>query len=303
MGGNAIPNAERMTRSEHEQAIEQARQLLQCRLWVQDCFANKKSFGDVDVVVIQGEGILKKCGFKQLALQFMTEDGQSKTVQLDINCVEDENEAIILNWQLSYAPQAEILGRNLKSWGLKLTRKGLFLLRKHKPAYFLSNDMNAIFGWIGLSPTTKETLQSPMDLVSYFSESPFIYVKANSMSKTYFNVWKDVESKVMQGTDLKKQSLFQKKTVVPSDAIQFFGHSEAFSRLKESENARKEFLEKYNGKIVQETIVGLSAGPELGAFLKFLEENLDLDSKNKKSVTENILCAYKKYLLDLNKER
>ncbi len=202
------------------------------------------------------------------------------------------------SWILCNRLRTELIGRNLKIWGLSLTIGGLFMTRKNvqKRAFFLSNDLEKILKFIGLGGTSSMPLQSSMDLAVQLSSSPYLFVDVEKISKKHIDEWRALKSQIFGMDSLVLKSLFQQKKDHPESALSEFKRDEQYGDLlsREATQARSPFEETYKLELVMK-LIGV-AGPKLSIFYERLKTHVQgMNEGTSLNLVATILSFWKWY--------
>ena len=312
MGGNAFPETRRLDKLEYETVMREVVEQF-CTRFTRfkptQGYANKESFGDLDIVFahkVEAEdleqwlrktlGVTEFCfnggkaKFNKLPAPQMS--FKYKGFQVDLVCVPEELFEIA-HFYYSYNDLNNLIGSVAKGFGLKLGWDGLSLSLGSESGSFLekiylSRDPREIYTFLGYDYDRYlqgfDTLESIFEYVStskYFNAEAYAYTALNNKNrvrnkkrKTYrdFLEWLEGREGLPHYTFNPNKLPYLLKIAHSFPEVRLF---ETMGAMSEELRKATEFSKVLNGRVVNE-VTGLT-GRELGLFLRSLRSHPKLD--------------------------
>jgi len=293
MGGNAIENAERMSKQEYINICKYLKSL-DNTMMITYSFDTKESYGDIDIIVINKIPIVENVSqiVKNGSLTSIGLIWNNKIHQIDFTVTSKEKQEF-LHTYLSYSIFGMCLGISLNKLNLQYGSEGLKLsFSNNKTNYYLllSKDSESIFQFLELDLNRfHQGFKDSNELLDYIFTSP--YISYEILSKKTLTTKGDSRLNVIkyykplhQHTKTLKQDLDEIKNKV----LKFFDKEIEYEEMNKEIEKRNELTLKFNGNIVMKILDNKIQGKELGNFIKSFKETYDIENMSNEEIKNNI---------------
>lgn len=205
-------------------------------------------------------------------------------------------------YYFSYNDLGNLIGRIAHHIGLKFGHEGLFAkLPEYNTELFLTNNFYHILEFLGLDPWRHiqgfDTFNDMFEYVvsSYlFNGKSYLFENLNNENRTR-NVKRKTYANFVEW--LHKTGNINKERLPEIDywritSIRHFNKESEYNQIIEEYNEKKAIKAKFNGHIVSE-ITGLQ-GKELGKFIIYLKENIDIEKCSESHIKDIIKYEYER---------
>lgn len=314
MGGNAIKNASRITKSEYDRVCNILTDTLGRFYYVAipPSYSNKESFGDIDIVVenndldinyilpllnpteIQKNSNVISFGYKYL----------NKIIQVDLIFVQHKEFETSLNY-LSYNDLFNLLGRLARRVGLKLGHKGLEYIVRDKEnndrilgELLITSKLTEICQILDLDYNTYIAgFENKSDIFNFVIKSKYFdsycfklenLNHINRMRNKKRQIYTDFLEYVK---DIPEKDEKIDRDLFVMNLLSEYHLTEDYYKIIMDEIKRRELALKFNGELVMK-LTGLQ-GKELGAFMSAFKEKYNVVKLDKDMIEYFILMEYK----------
>jgi hypothetical protein len=296
MGGNAIKNAERMSREEYDNICMEL-QSQYPNLLITYSLKNKDSYGDIDAVIL-GEipklqnitEIVNNGAFTSVGLRYST-----KIHQVDFFTVKTVEEQEHLRAYLSYGIFGMCIGICMNKLGLQYGMDGLKLKVTEGRYMLLSNNSPDIFKFLDLDlDRFNQGFENENELFDYIFTSPYIYTSYDSLlkqSKKAGSRLQPLQQYIYTPTNIPK---VQDKEYIIEEVLETFGKREEYASILLSIEKQKRLHDKFNGKVVMDVLGDKLQGKELGSFISEFKSTHDIQTMTENDIKEAIKDLYMK---------
>ena len=302
MGGNAIENAERMSKQEYINICNYLKSL-DNTMMITYSFDTKESYGDIDIIVINKIPIIENVSqiVKNGSLTSVGLIWNNKIYQIDFTITTKEKQEF-LHTYLSYSIFGMCLGISLNKLNLQYGSEGLklsFSINKTNYYLLLSKDSESIFQFLELDLNRfHQGFKDSNELLDYIFVSPYISYEILSKKTltvkgdSRLNVIKDY--KPLQHT---KTTLKQDLDEIKNKVLKFFDKEIEYEEMNKEIEKRNELALKFNGNIVMKILDNKIQGKELGNFIKSFKETYDIENMTTEEI-KNSITYYSSIYID-----
>jgi len=296
MGGNAIENAERMSKKEYIDICNYLKSL-DNTMMITYSFDTKDSYGDIDVIVIGKIPSLENISqtFKNGNLTSIGIIWNNKIHQVDFTIVSSKEKQEFIHTYLSYSIFGMCLGISLNKLNLQYGSDGLklsFVIDNDKTNYYLllSTDAKSIFQFLEIDYDRFHMgFKDPNELFDYIFQSPYISYEILSKKilkgDSRLNAIKDYIPKTITP---RKKDLNE----IKDNVLETFNKRSNYNEMTKSIQKKNELARKFNGNIVLDVLNNKIQGKELGAFINNFKSNYDIELMSSKDIKTSILSYY-----------
>lgn len=298
MGGNAIENAERMSKQEYIDICNYLKSI-DNTIMITYSFDTKESYGDIDIIVINKIPIIENISqiVKNGSLTSIGLIWNNKINQIDFTVTSKEKQEF-LHTYLSYSIFGICLGISLNKLNLQYGSEGLklsFSINKTNYYLLLLKDTESIFQFLELDLNRFHLgFKDSNELLDYIFESP--YISYEILFKKTLTAKEDSRLNVINDYKPIRQhvkSLKQDLDEIKNKVLGFFNKKGEYEEMNKEIEKKNELALKFNGNIVMKILDNKIQGKELGNFIKNFKETYDIENMSQDEIEINILSYYK----------